>query len=66
VKFTVQPIVPDDTVQDSNCTKEVTSKAICTVKVTFSPVAEGLRKGQLSITYQSDPDKKSPLFRPSP
>lgn len=51
VRFTVQASPADYQIEKSNCTGEVAAKAICVVYVTFSPVAEGSRPGQLSVSY---------------
>jgi hypothetical protein len=51
VKFTVQATPADYQIEKNSCTGNVAAKATCVVYVTFSPVAEGSRPGQLSVSY---------------
>src|SRR5579863_61358 len=53
VKFKVQLDASDYAIEKDECTDDVAPKATCVVYVTFSPMAEGSRPGQLSITYPS-------------
>ena len=64
VTFTVQPDLPDFSIDKNECTRSVPSKGACVVYVTFSPVAQGDRLGHLTATYQSGTDKKSSSISP--
>ncbi|MGA8222972.1 MAG: choice-of-anchor D domain-containing protein [Candidatus Acidiferrales bacterium] len=64
VKFTIQSSAPDYEIESKECAHDVASKGACVVHVTFSPMAEGDRAGQLLVTYKSGTEGPSSSLSP--